>query len=207
MECGAGDGQQFSTSLYFELRRAWTGLLVEPNPELFRTMVSRRRNAFITNSCLSPSNSTQRLRFKPMGTLGGIEGKMDESHVAFLKKLPHYSTSGLTVQCFPLAALLRALHQPEVTYLSLDVEGAELDVLRTIPFHELRVHVVSVDYRVTDLVQVHELETLQKLERIRDFFHSLGNYREAGILPWGTHDNRKMEEEFGLDVVFIRTDV
>ena len=33
------------------------------------------------------------------------------------------------VQCLPLASLLLALDNPTVNYLSLDLEGAELEVL------------------------------------------------------------------------------
>jgi len=32
VECGAADGESFSNSLFFELERNWTGLLIEANP-------------------------------------------------------------------------------------------------------------------------------------------------------------------------------
>jgi hypothetical protein len=39
-------------------------------------------------------------------------------------------------QCFPLYSLLLALGNPKVDYLSLDVEGAEINILRTIPWEK-----------------------------------------------------------------------
>ena len=36
--------------------------------------------------------------------------------------------------CFPLFGVLKALNVTKVDYFSLDVEGNEMDVLRTIPF-------------------------------------------------------------------------
>ena len=50
------------------------------------------------------------------------------------------------VPCFPLESLLAAINQTRVDYLSLDVEGAELDVLKAIPWDSLDVSVLSVEY-------------------------------------------------------------
>jgi hypothetical protein len=45
------------------------------------------------------------------------------------------------VQCFPLYSYLLALNRTTVDYFSLDVEGSELDVLRTVPFEKLDIRV------------------------------------------------------------------
>ena len=45
------------------------------------------------------------------------------------------------VQCFPLSAVLAALMRNKVDYFSLDVEGRELDILKTIPFDQIDITV------------------------------------------------------------------
>ena len=59
-------------------------------------------------------------------------------------------------QCLPLYTLLLAIARsnnsnnintststiPTINYLSLDIEGAELQVLRTIPWHMVRIEVI-----------------------------------------------------------------
>ncbi len=47
------------------------------------------------------------------------------------------------VQCVPLFTILLALNRTVIDYLSLDVEGAEISVLRTIPFDKVSIKVVS----------------------------------------------------------------
>ena len=42
----------------------------------------------------------------------------------------------IQIQCFPLYSLLLALNQTRVDFLSLDIEGYELSVLKTIPFEK-----------------------------------------------------------------------
>ena len=50
------------------------------------------------------------------------------------------------IQCFPLYSLLLALNQTTVDFLSLDVEGDELYVLKTIPFHKVDIKMMTVEY-------------------------------------------------------------
>ena len=48
-------------------------------------------------------------------------------------------------QCFPLYSMLLAMNRTTVDYFSLDVEGNELDVLKTIPFDKVDIKVMSVE--------------------------------------------------------------
>lgn len=49
-----------------------------------------------------------------------------------------------TVKCFPLPTMLAALNVKHVDFMSLDVQGVELKILRTFPFNDdLRVDVSS----------------------------------------------------------------
>ena len=52
------------------------------------------------------------------------------------------STSEIVqVQCFPLYSILLAVNRTTVDFFSLDVEGSELDVLNTIPWHKVDIKV------------------------------------------------------------------
>ena len=42
----------------------------------------------------------------------------------------------MQVQCFPVYSAMLALGLPTVDYFSLDIEGAEYEVLKSLPFHE-----------------------------------------------------------------------
>ena len=45
------------------------------------------------------------------------------------------------VQCFPIYSILTALNQTTVDYFSLDIEGDELAVLKTIPWDRVNIKV------------------------------------------------------------------
>ena len=50
------------------------------------------------------------------------------------------------VPCFPFYSIMLALNQTRVDYFSLDVEGFELDILRTIPYDKIDITMFSVEF-------------------------------------------------------------
>ena len=46
------------------------------------------------------------------------------------------------IMCFPLISVLKAMNRTKVDYFSLDVEGNELEILKTIPFDEVDITVI-----------------------------------------------------------------
>ena len=50
------------------------------------------------------------------------------------------------IQCFPLYSILLACGRTDIDLFSLDIEGAELDVLKTIPWTKVDIKVILVEY-------------------------------------------------------------
>ena len=48
-------------------------------------------------------------------------------------------------QCFPFYSYLAALDHPTVNFLSLDIEGAEFEVLKTIPWDKVDIEVMLIE--------------------------------------------------------------
>ena len=49
----------------------------------------------------------------------------------------------VNINCLPFKAILNSLNRTEIDYFSLDVEGNELDILKTIPFEEFNIKVIQ----------------------------------------------------------------
>lgn len=60
-------------------------------------------------------------------------------------KQKHIAKHEKPTQCFPLYSLLLALNQTRVDFLSLDIEGDELYVLKTIPFEKVDIRMMTVE--------------------------------------------------------------
>ena len=50
------------------------------------------------------------------------------------------------IPCIPFKSVMLALKQTKVDFFSLDVEGFELEILRTIPWKEVDVSTLAVEY-------------------------------------------------------------
>jgi len=144
VECGANDGYFQSNTIYFENMLNWTGLLVEANPRLAKTLMSRSRKAFVYGGCLSPIRRPTTLKFTSAGCCGGLSNFLTKSQ-EYLIGLYSKVESVDWVQCYPLNDMLAAIGVNHVDYMALDVHGAELAILKTIDFNELRVDLMTVE--------------------------------------------------------------
>lgn len=77
LEAGAACGEFISNSLYFEVVYGWTGLLVEPNPDLLKKLLPKHRQAWILPHCLSTKPEVEIVSFDASMYNSGIylEGK------------------------------------------------------------------------------------------------------------------------------------
>ena len=185
VESGASDGKTGSNSLFFELERNWTGLLVEANPQSFASLLKMGRRAWALNACLSPTGGMTTVRFRPAGGIGGIVDHMPPGHRKLVDK---YGLDDVNVTCFAfddvIAALPLSPPVERIDYWSLDVEGAELSILGTIKWSEfVPIDVISVEYKIKDSSgRTDGRETESKLTALRQYFAGTGLYRELGTI-------------------------
>ncbi|KAG7166017.1 Star-like 5 [Homarus americanus] len=162
VECGALDGEIRSNTLFFERKRGWNGILIEADPKNFNQMTEKHRKAYMSSSCLAPTThpTTQ-------DNQGHILGKQQE----------HPSSSGsdvgdiVEVQCFPLYSYMVALNVTTIDYFSLDVEGAEFAVLKTIPWDKVDITTLSVEF-------IHDPEGK---DAIQDYMKERGYYVHSEV--------------------------
>ena len=150
IEAGAACGEHLSNTLYLEMIFGWTGLLVEPNPDMLAKLYSKHRNAWVLPHCLSTKPMVEVVTFDASYYNSGImlDGKVKPSFLGGrdpIKKPPRNYERELQVQCFPLYSVLQALNNPKIDYFSLDIEGAEYVVLETLPWNKINMTLMSIE--------------------------------------------------------------
>lgn len=138
MEAGALDGETRSNTIYLEKELGWKGLLVEADPNNFLKLKQKGRKCYISNTCLATKPYPHSVNFMQQFNKGRIVD--DEA----TEKSPHVNV--VKVQCLPLYSLLAAINVTVVDYFSLNVEGSELKVLKTIPFDKVKIRTLSIQY-------------------------------------------------------------
>ena len=149
VEFGASDGIRFSNTYFFEKNFGWNGLCIEPNPNLF-PILQKNRNCICLQGCISDfRGSAKFLLIQGYGVgLSGLLQKYDPAHMARIER--DISTHGskseiIDVECFMLSDVLQKYEIFAIDYLSMDTEGGELDILKTIDFDTFFIDVISVE--------------------------------------------------------------
>ena len=83
------------------------------------------------------------LKFNPAQNMGRV--MKGEKEIKWAKD-HHLKLHPIVMQCFPLQTLTLAMNRTVIDFFSLDVEGSEMDVLKTIPFESLEITTITVEF-------------------------------------------------------------
>jgi FkbM family methyltransferase len=139
VEAGALDGIHVSNTLLLEEEFGWSGICVEPDPQLFEEL-RRNRRCVCEAACLYDGSTDVTFMAGARGW-GGVVDHLEA------RKRPHWGPGRpMKMRTVTLASLLEEHHAPAVIdYLSLDTEGSEYLILKNFPFDRFRFRVVSIE--------------------------------------------------------------
>ena len=154
VEAGANDGFQQSNTYYFEKLRGWTGVLVEPVPELAAECRRNRRGPVVEAALVAEDSPGATVPIRFAGLMSVLAHPTDsmvdpEQHVRTGLESQHLSTSyTVDVPARTLSSILDELGVTrEIDLLSLDVEGAEIGVLRGIDWARHAPRFICIEVR------------------------------------------------------------
>jgi FkbM family methyltransferase len=153
VELGANNGVDQSNTLYYEKYKNWRGTLVEPSPENFlRCLDNRSTNTKIfCNACVSFEYKDRFVEIafgNLMSSPIGLESDLLDpvSHAKNGNRatlLPVYGSVARNLNDI----LIEAGAPPEIDLLSLDVEGAEIEVLKGVDHKNFKFKYICVECR------------------------------------------------------------
>jgi len=156
IEAGANDGYRQSNTYYLEKFHGWRGVLVEPILGLAELCRETRKGSKVFVCALVPEAFTESeikiLHADLMSVVCGIDGD-DEWERDHARRGRQYATfdDGTTESIVPartLTSILTEAEAPvEIDFMSLDVEGFELDVLMGLDLQKYIIDFVLVEVR------------------------------------------------------------
>ena len=135
IEAGGFDGEFGSNSLFFEIERDWTGILIEPIPKNYQIIKTKNRKVHTLNACIANKRPIV-AKFRVLHVLSGRLSEMSDNHK---HRIDVEGKSGnkrvdkiAYIPCFSLVTILKAIGVDKVDYFSLDVEGGEWDIIKNL---------------------------------------------------------------------------
>ncbi len=149
VDVGAHDGCGCSNTLFFEESRNWTGICIEPGPNEFKNLSLRRKSINI-NACVSDydgeSNFTYIEGYSNM--LSGLSESYNDFHKnRILNEINHYGgeVREIKMKVYKLQTILDLHKVLEVDYCSIDTEGSEFNIVKSIDFDRTNIKVFSIE--------------------------------------------------------------
>jgi len=150
VDVGSVDGFSFSNTYFFERNLNWTGICVEPNAASLQALKRVRARAAVYNVCVSNVTSSEDFLECTGYTrmLSGMLSTMTPQHHARIARetLQHGGSHRVVkVEVMRLADILAAHSLSHVDLLSIDTEGAELEVLLGIEWDKVSISVIILE--------------------------------------------------------------
>jgi len=149
IDIGAFDGKTFSNTLYLEKELMWKGICIEPNPIAFKELKANR-NCICINCGVGEKEGV--FKFLSLSgasaMLSGYIDSFDENHINRIDQL--IKTHGgkkelIEVPVLPFKIIAEKHNIEIVEYCNIDVEGGELNVLRSIDFKKVKIKVFTIE--------------------------------------------------------------
>lgn len=153
VDVGAHDGKTYSNSKFFE-DLGWSGLCIEPIPSIFNQLKENRK-CICENYAVSDVEGEDEflLVHGYAEMLSGLAKEYDPMHLDRIKgEINHYGGSKeiIKINTLKLQTLLDKHNINSVDFLSVDTEGNELKVLKSIDFTKTKIFSVSIENNYKD---------------------------------------------------------
>lgn len=145
VEVGALDGEKLSNTYFFEKELGWSGVLVEADPQQAENCRRTRPASFVANRAAMAPGAP------PTVTLEVAEGKEEFSTLspnrvyAGILKERNITTHSIDVPTATLDQILEEAGTKQIDFVTIDVEGHELDVMRGFDLARWRPTVVMIE--------------------------------------------------------------
>jgi FkbM family methyltransferase len=134
LDVGSADGTLHSNTKALE-QRGWTGICIDPFP----SHMEDRRCQMLKEVVFSEAG--KRVRFQAFGELGGIADTLG------LWKDPALKAPTVEFTTTTLSEILERTKAPQfIHFVSLDIEGAELEALKGFPFDRYKMGALAVEH-------------------------------------------------------------
>ena len=156
MDVGAHDGVDHNNTLYFEVNHNWNGVNVEPIKDIFNKLKTNRPNSININCAISDRIGQSKFLLNHGHTemLSGLSEYIDKRHIMridYENNIMNGYSEEIFVDTRTIKDICLEHNIKRVHYLSIDVEGAELSVVKSIDYDNVFIDVIGFENNYEDI--------------------------------------------------------
>ena len=146
IEAGANDGVRQSNTKIFEELFGWKGILIEPSISAYHECLINRPESIVINCALTDSDDIKSIN-------GDFDGNLMSS-IGGIRRGNKYNT--IDVLSRTLTSILDEYNINNVDFISLDVEGYELSVLKGFDMNRWKPKYILIEINGDDRTLIEE---------------------------------------------------
>jgi len=139
VDVGAHDGKSFSNTFYFEKKLGWSGICIEPLPDVFALLEACRDCECLRGCAYNDTGVSAFTVVKNKNMLSGLSEHLEKNPNAIGK-------SEIETDTFRLSDVFSERSIDTVDYLSVDTEGSEMQVLTGIDWDNVHINAISIEH-------------------------------------------------------------
>jgi FkbM family methyltransferase len=156
MDVGAHNGIDINNTLYFEKNNNWTGINIEPIKNIYEQLLLNRPISININCAISNNDGIANfiLNTGYSEMISGLKDNYDIRHFQRLMNEIIYiggKTEIITVNTQKIESICDKYNIKHIHYLSIDVEGAEFEVIKSIHFDKVFIDIIGFENNYDDV--------------------------------------------------------
>ena len=186
IELGANDGISQSNTYYYEINKNWSGILIEPILHKYIECKKNRskKNIFFCNACVSFDFKEKfvKLLYSNLMTIptnleSDIENKFKHANYSNTIREKKEEVIEFSSIARTLDSIIIESKSPDIIdFLSLDVEGSEMEVFKGIDFKKYQFKYILVESKnfekISEFLSKYNYELVEKLS-YHDYLFSM----------------------------------
>lgn len=130
-----------NTASFYKM--GYSGVLVEPDPTFYRLLKKSRKRDIVLNCGITPTHTNEKLTFflidpPSLNTFSREDAERYES-------MGHKIIKTIDIPCLTVTELIERYFPSQPTFVSIDCEGLDVQILKSINFMKNRPGIISVE--------------------------------------------------------------
>jgi FkbM family methyltransferase len=156
LDIGAHNGIDINNTYYFE-KQGWDGICFEPIPEVFAQLKQNRICKSVQKAISDKEGISQFFKIKGYSEmLSGLVDHYNQDHIARINKEIEQQNQEFEYIDVVCSTFDREVSETNIDILSLDTEGSELSILKSIDFskYNIKIMIIEYNYHNPELLQL-----------------------------------------------------
>jgi len=161
IDIGCNHYKSGNNTYFFEKNRNWKGICIDPI-DYSQSYQEHRPNSIFVHGALTNYKNLENIEIRQAGVLSSVSSLCCERHKKRCE-IENFNVEKTIVPNLDFNKILEKYNTPRnIDYVSIDTEGAELEIIKSIDFKKWNISLFTIEFNGADYWNPHEMHNIMK---------------------------------------------